>query len=47
MAYTGKATFKIDGTTIHSGLSIPLNCKDLPSLNSKKLNNSVKKYDQL
>ncbi len=25
----------IDGTTIHSSLSIPLNCKDLPSLNSK------------
>jgi len=47
MAYTGKATFKIDRTTIHSGLCIPLNCKDLPSLNSKKFNNSVKKYDQL
>jgi hypothetical protein len=29
-----KATFNIDGTTIHSSLSIPLNCEDLPSLSS-------------
>jgi hypothetical protein len=26
---------------------IPFNCKDLPSLNSKKLDNFIKKYDQL
>ena len=32
MAYTGKTTFNIDGNTIHSSLSIPLNCKDLLSL---------------
>ncbi len=35
MAYTGKVAFNIDGTIIHSSLSIPFNCKDLPSLNSK------------
>jgi hypothetical protein len=35
MAYTGKTTFNIDGITIHSSLSIPFNCKDLPSLSSK------------
>jgi hypothetical protein len=29
MAYTGKATFNIDGNIIHSSISIPLNCKDL------------------
>jgi hypothetical protein len=32
MAYTMKTTFNIDRTTIHSTFSIPLNCKDLPSL---------------
>jgi hypothetical protein len=37
MAYIGKTTFNIDGTTIHSTLSIPLNCKHLPSLTSKHL----------
>jgi hypothetical protein len=47
MAYIGKATFNIDGTTIHSSLSRPLNYKDLPSLSSNWLNNLVKKYDQL
>jgi hypothetical protein len=35
VAYTEKITFNIDGTTIHSCLSIPLNCKDLPSLSSE------------
>jgi hypothetical protein len=35
MAYTGKTTFNINRTTIHSSLSIPLNCKDLPSLSFK------------
>jgi hypothetical protein len=38
MAYIIKTTFNIDGTTIHSSLSIPFNCKDLPSLSSKQLN---------
>jgi hypothetical protein len=28
MAYIGKTTFNIDGTTIHSGLSINFNRKD-------------------
>jgi hypothetical protein len=32
MAYIRKATFNIDGTTIHSNISIPFNCKDLPPL---------------
>jgi hypothetical protein len=35
MAYTGKTTFTIDGTTIHLNLFISLNCKYLPSLSSK------------
>jgi hypothetical protein len=35
MAYIGKTTFNIDATTIHSSISIPFNCKDLPSLSSK------------
>jgi len=47
MAYIGKTTFNIDGTTIHSSLSIPLNCKYLPSLSSEQLNSLIKKYDQL
>jgi hypothetical protein len=47
MAYTGKATFNIDGTTIHSSLSIPLNCKDLLSLSLERLDNLINKYDQL
>jgi hypothetical protein len=46
MAYIGKTTFNIDGITIHSNISIPLNCKDLQSLSSKRLDNLVKKYDQ-
>jgi len=41
MAYTGKTTFNIDGTTIHSSLSIPFNCKYLPSLSSKQLNSLI------
>jgi hypothetical protein len=45
MAYIEKTTFKINGITIHSSLSIPLNCKDLPSF--KRLDNLVNKYDQL
>ncbi len=47
MAYIGKTTFNIDGTTIHSSLSIPFKFKDLPSLNLEQLDNLVKKYDQL
>ena len=47
MAYTGKATYNIDGATIHSSLSLPLNCKNLPSLSSERLDTLVKKYDQL
>jgi hypothetical protein len=35
MAYIGKTTFNIDGIIIYSSLFIPLNCKDLPSLNSE------------
>ncbi len=29
IAYIGKTTFNIDGTTIYYGLSPPLNCKHL------------------
>jgi hypothetical protein len=47
MAYIRKTTLNIDGITIHSNLSIPLNCKDLPSSSSEWLNNLVKKHDQL
>jgi hypothetical protein len=32
MAYIGKTTFNIGGIIVHSSFSIPLNCKDLPSL---------------
>jgi hypothetical protein len=46
MAYNGKTTFNIDGITIHSSLFIPLNCKYLPSLSSKRLNNLVNFFDQ-
>jgi hypothetical protein len=34
MAYIRKTTFNIDGTTIHSNISIHFNCKKLSSLNS-------------
>jgi hypothetical protein len=47
MAYTRKATFNIDGITIHSSLFIPLNCKDLPSSSLQRLDNLVKKYDEI
>jgi hypothetical protein len=43
MAYTRKATFNIDGTTIHLSLSIPLNCKDSLSLSLEQLDNLIKK----
>ncbi len=44
MAYISKTTFNIDGTIIHLALSIPLNCKHLPSLTSK---HSIKTYSDL
>jgi hypothetical protein len=47
MAYTCKATFNINGTTIHSRLSLPLNCKHLQSLLAKRLNSLSKIYDEL
>jgi hypothetical protein len=47
MAYTGKMTFNIDGTTIHLGLSLPLNCKHLQSFSTKRLNSLLKTYDEL
>ncbi len=47
MAYTRKTTFNIDGTTIHSSLSIHFNYKKFPSLSSKHLDNLINKYDQL
>jgi hypothetical protein len=47
MAYIKNIIFNIDGTIIHSSLSIPFNCKGLLSLNSEHLDNLVKKYDQL
>ncbi len=47
MAYIGKTTFNIDGTTIHSSLSIHFKYKDFPSLSSKRLDNLINKYDQL
>jgi hypothetical protein len=47
MAYIGKTTFNIDVTTICSSHFIQLNCKDLPSLSSKRLDNVIKRYDNL
>jgi len=47
VAYIRKATFNIDGITILSSLSIPVDCKDLPSLKLEQLDNLIKKYDQL
>jgi len=47
MAYIGDFLKNIDGTTIHSSLFIPLNCKNLPSLSLKQLNNLTNKYDQI
>jgi hypothetical protein len=47
MAYTGKATFNIDRTTIHSSLFIPLNCKDLPYLSLKQLDSLVLEYNEI
>jgi hypothetical protein len=47
MAYIRKIIFNIDGTIIHSSLSIPFNYKGLLSLNLEHTDNLVKKYDQL
>ncbi len=44
MAYTSKATFNIDGTTIHSSLSIPRNCKHLLSWTFEHLDILSKTY---
>jgi hypothetical protein len=43
-AYTSQTTFNIDGTTIHSTLNIPLNCKHLPSLTFERLDILSKTY---
>jgi hypothetical protein len=47
MAYTGKMTFNIDGTIVHSRPSLPLNCKHLQSLSTKRLDSLSKTYDEL
>jgi hypothetical protein len=43
MACIEKTTINIHGTTIHSSLSISLNCKDSSSLNFKWLDSLIKK----
>ncbi len=40
-------TFNINGTTIHSGLSLPLNCKHLQFLSIERFNSLLKPYDDL
>jgi hypothetical protein len=47
MVYTCKMTFNIDGTTIHSVLSLPLNCKHLQSLSIEKFDSLLKTCDEL
>jgi hypothetical protein len=47
MVYTCKTTFNIDGTTIYSVLSLPLNCKHLQSLSIEKFDSLLKTYDEL
>jgi hypothetical protein len=47
MAYTNKVAFNIDGTTIHSRLNLPLNCKHLQSLSIERLNSLSKTCDEL
>jgi hypothetical protein len=46
MVYTSKVTFT-NGTTIHSWLNLPLNCKHLQSLLAKRFNSLSKTYDGL
>jgi hypothetical protein len=45
MAYTGKTTYNVDGATIHSSLSLSLDCKNLQSLSYERLDTLIKKYD--
>jgi hypothetical protein len=49
LTYTKKATFNINGTTIHLGLAIPLNknYNDLKPLSDEKCDILIKAYDQL
>jgi hypothetical protein len=47
MAYIKKIALNIDGTTIHSSLSMPFNCKKMLSLNSKCLDSLNKKIQHL
>ena len=47
MAYTKKTTYNIDGATIHSSLSLPLNSKNLPFFISERLDTLLKKYDKV
>jgi hypothetical protein len=49
MAFTGKATFNIDGSTIHSALHIPVNhsLTNILKLSFETLNNLTGHYEQL
>jgi hypothetical protein len=47
MAFTCKLAFNIDGTTIHSKLSLPLDYKHLQFLLVERLNSLSKTYDEL
>jgi hypothetical protein len=47
MVYIGKVAFNIDGTTIHSGLSLPLNYKHLQSLLVERLDSLLKTCHEL
>lgn len=49
MAYTGKAAFNINGTTIHSALHIPINqsLENLNNLSSEMLNKLTDQYEEL
>ncbi|XP_059067532.1 ATP-dependent DNA helicase PIF1-like [Cryptomeria japonica] len=47
LAYTGKATYNIGGTTLHSALFIPFNKSTSNSLRSERLDVLTKEYQQL
>jgi hypothetical protein len=49
MAYTKKATFHVDGTTIYSALNVPVNqsLTNLSNLSFDTLNRLTNKYEQL
>jgi hypothetical protein len=49
MAFTGKATFNIDGCTIHSALRIPINqsLSNMGKLSSELLNKLTDDYEQI